>query len=97
MSHYLCESSIIIQLLILGMLSPDGACKSFDASGRGYCRSEAVVCVYLQKAQQARRVYATLVHSKTNSDGHKNQGEIYSCDLRICHYVDVKTLSHFKF
>ena len=64
------------------MLSPDGACKSFDASGNGYVRSESVVAVYLQKAPQAKRIYATLVHSKTNTDGNKSQGKcIFVCVL----------------
>jgi len=43
-------------------------------AGDGYCRSEAIVAVYLQKKESARRIYATLVHSKTNSDGYKDQG-----------------------
>lgn len=43
-------------------------------SANGYCRSEAVSIVYLQKAKNARRVYATLVHAKTNCDGYKEQG-----------------------
>ncbi|KAK2153659.1 hypothetical protein LSH36_290g03081 [Paralvinella palmiformis] len=63
-----------LQFQKLGMLSPDGACKSFDASGNGYCRSEAVVAIYIQKAKCARRIYATLVHSKNNCDGNKQQG-----------------------
>lgn len=40
----------------------------------GYCRSEAVCVVFLQKAKDARRVYATVVHAKTNCDGYKEQG-----------------------
>lgn len=42
--------------------------------GNGYCRSEAVVCVFLQKEESAKRIYATLVHSRSNSDGNKEQG-----------------------
>ncbi|KAL8612603.1 hypothetical protein ACOMHN_006589 [Nucella lapillus] len=56
------------------MLSPDGKCKSFDASGDGYCRSETVGTVFLQKASDAKRVYATVVHTGTNADGNKEQG-----------------------
>lgn len=37
-------------------------------------RSEAAVVVYLQKASDAKRVYATVVNAKTNTDGHKSQG-----------------------
>lgn len=58
----------------LGMLSPEGMCKAFDASGNGYVRSEAVVAILLQKASSAKRVYASVVHSKSNTDGYKEQG-----------------------
>ncbi|KZC13477.1 PREDICTED: fatty acid synthase [Dufourea novaeangliae] len=61
----------------LGMLSPDGMCKAFDADGKGYVRSETVGVFYLQKAKDARRVYATVIHSKTNTDGNKVQGITY--------------------
>jgi fatty acid synthase len=30
--------------------------------------------IYLQKAKDARRIYATVVHTKTNCDGFKEQG-----------------------
>jgi len=43
-------------------------------AGNGYCRSEAIVAVYLQKKESAKRIYATLIHSKTNADGFKDQG-----------------------
>jgi len=45
-------------------------------AGDGYCRSEAIVAVYLQKKKSAKRIYATVVHSKTNSDGYKDRGII---------------------
>lgn len=37
-------------------------------------RSDAMTVVYLQKAKDARRVYATFVHGKTNCDGFKEEG-----------------------
>lgn len=58
----------------LSMLSPQGMCKAFDSLGNGYVRSEAAVAVYLQKASVARRVYATVLGAKTNTDGNKEQG-----------------------
>ncbi|XP_011311362.1 fatty acid synthase [Fopius arisanus] len=61
----------------LSMLSKDGSCKAFDASCNGYVRSETVAVVYLQKARDARRVYATVVHAKTNVDGNKVMGITY--------------------
>lgn len=63
-----------LQFHRLSMLSLDGACKAFDASGNGYVRSEAAVVIYLQKSNDARRVYATVVNSKTNVDGNKSEG-----------------------
>ena len=33
--------------------------------------------MYLQKAYDAKRVYATVIHVKTNCDGYKEQGITY--------------------
>ncbi|XP_023289558.1 fatty acid synthase [Orussus abietinus] len=65
---------VSLQFSRLGVLSPDGRCKSFDADANGYTRSETVAVVYLQKAKNAKRIYATYVHGKTNCDGFKEQG-----------------------
>ncbi|XP_041363356.1 fatty acid synthase-like [Gigantopelta aegis] len=73
-SNLCLKPTTALQFLKLGMLSPDGACKSFDAAGNGYCRSEAIVAIYIQKTSVAKRVYSTIVHSKNNSDGAKEQG-----------------------
>jgi fatty acid synthase len=37
-------------------------------------RSEAAVVIFLQKASSAKRVYATVVNARTNTDGNKEQG-----------------------
>ncbi|XP_077022384.1 fatty acid synthase [Tamandua tetradactyla] len=66
-----------VQFMKLGMLSPEGTCKSFDAAGNGYCRSEAVLAVLLTKKSLARRVYATILNTGTNTDGCKEQGVTY--------------------
>ncbi|KAG6462008.1 hypothetical protein O3G_MSEX013000 [Manduca sexta] len=58
----------------LSMLSPEGRCAAFDASGRGYVRSEAAVAVLLQRRGDARRVYATVRGARMNTDGSKVQG-----------------------
>lgn len=58
----------------LGMLSPDGMCKAFDANGKGYVRSETVGVFFLQRVSEARRIYAKLVHVKANADGFKAEG-----------------------
>nr|XP_033193891.1 fatty acid synthase [Bombus vancouverensis nearcticus] len=72
--NLLLKPTSSLQFHRLGMLSPDGACKAFDSDGKGYVRSEAVSVLLLQKARDARRVYATVLHAKTNTDGNKAQG-----------------------
>lgn len=52
----------------------DGKCKSFDTTANGYCRSEGAAVILLQKAKDARRIYGTYIHAKTNCDGFKDQG-----------------------
>ncbi|XP_075218277.1 fatty acid synthase 3 [Lycorma delicatula] len=81
-----CDSAIVggcnlclhpyvsLQFARLGVLSLDGRCKSFDEAANGYCRSEAISVVFVQKRKDARRIYATVVHAKTNCDGFKEQG-----------------------
>ncbi|XP_053424237.1 fatty acid synthase isoform X2 [Nycticebus coucang] len=72
--NLLLKPNTSVQFMKLGMLSPEGACKSFDDAGNGYCRSEAVVAVLLTKKSLARRVYATILNAGTNTDGFKEQG-----------------------
>ncbi|KAF9794028.1 hypothetical protein SFRURICE_010511, partial [Spodoptera frugiperda] len=71
------HSYVSLQFVRLGLLSPEGACKSFDNSANGYVRSEAIVAIFLQKAKDSRRVYAQVVYGKTNCDGYKEHGILY--------------------
>ena len=43
----------------------DGKTKSFDNNADGYARSESVVAIFLQKAQDAKRIYAEVVNVKS--------------------------------
>ncbi|XP_046832934.1 fatty acid synthase-like isoform X1 [Vespa crabro] len=65
---------LTLQFKCLGILSEDGRCKCFDEDADGYVRSEAVVVAFLQKGKNAKRIYATVIHAKTNCDGYKEQG-----------------------
>ncbi|XP_060533831.1 fatty acid synthase-like [Cylas formicarius] len=81
-----CENAIVcgtnvclhpylsLQFARLGVLSPEGNCRPFDEAGNGYVRSEAIVAILLQKSKVCKRIYATVLHAKTNSDGYKDSG-----------------------
>lgn len=72
--NLLLKPNTSVQFMKLGMLSPEGTCKSFDSSGNGYCRSEAAVVALLTKRSFAKRVYATVINAGNNTDGFKEQG-----------------------
>ncbi|KAJ8686543.1 hypothetical protein QAD02_022337 [Eretmocerus hayati] len=81
-----CDAAIVagVQLVTLpnlhrhfykaGILSDDCRCKSFDEAANGFARGEASVVVFLQKAEDAKRMYATVVNARVNSDGYKEEG-----------------------
>ena len=58
----------------MGVLSKDGLCRPFDKDASGYLRAEANCVFLLQRRKNAKRVYATVVHSKLNCDGFKEEG-----------------------
>ena len=62
------------QMSDLNMISDGGKSKSMDASADGYARSEAVVVVIIQKRKDAKRIYGTVLNSKSNCDGYKVEG-----------------------
>src|SRR3990167_6203218 len=59
-----------------GFLSPEGRCKSFDASANGYVRSEACGLVLLKRYRDAREdgdtILCTIAGSHINQDGASN-------------------------
>jgi acyl transferase domain-containing protein/NADPH:quinone reductase-like Zn-dependent oxidoreductase/NADP-dependent 3-hydroxy acid dehydrogenase YdfG/acyl carrier protein len=59
-----------------GMLSPDGRCKTFDASANGFVRGEGCGLVTLERLSDAlangRHILAVIRGSSINQDGHSS-------------------------
>ena len=56
------------------MLSPTGRCHAFDDRADGYCRSDGVACIVLERNSNG---YAYIGGTGTNSDGHTSHGTSY--------------------
>ncbi|KAJ1528633.1 hypothetical protein ONE63_007028 [Megalurothrips usitatus] len=57
------------QCRVMGLVSEDGLCRSFDAAASGGQRSDAVVCFVVQRADRAKRCYARVVASRCGVAG----------------------------
>lgn len=68
------KPTMSLQFKRLNMLSPDGMCKAFDESGNGYVRSDGCVAIFIQRTSCAKRVYASILNVRTNTDGYKEPG-----------------------
>lgn len=73
-SNTLFRPRVSLQFHDLTMITKDGKCKCLDDSANGYVRSEACVVFFLQRSSDAKRVYCTILNSKSNSDGYKVEG-----------------------
>jgi len=82
-----------------------GISKVWDEDSDGFVRGETVACLFLQKRSNAKRIYATVIHSRTNVDGHKNMGMLFPSselqkDLMIKTYkeanVDPLKVTYFE-
>nr|XP_049700707.1 fatty acid synthase [Helicoverpa armigera] len=49
-----------------GLLCLDGKTKCFDKNADGYVRADAINVIFLQKAEDAHRIYAEVYHAKGN-------------------------------
>jgi fatty acid synthase len=46
-------------------------------TANGYVRSEAICAIFLQRACDAKRVYATILNAKSNNDSYKEEGILH--------------------
>ncbi|KPM02590.1 fatty acid synthase-like protein 1 [Sarcoptes scabiei] len=63
--------------MINNIAAPDGRSKVWDQSANGYVRGETVCSLFLQKRSDSKRIYATVLHTKTNIDGYKITGMFF--------------------
>lgn len=75
-SSLIFSPTMTLALSDQSVLSPDGTCKTFDASADGYGRGEAVNAVYIKTLSQALRdgdtVRAVIRATSVNCDGRTN-------------------------
>lgn len=76
-----------VQFNKLSMLALDGKCKHLDADADGYVRAESCSAIFLQKKSVAKRIYATVIHAKTNTDGNKEEGITYPSSTSQMHLI----------
>ena len=71
--NILLRPELTMSICKASMLSPDGRCKSFDASANGYVRSEGAGLVVLKSLAQAKRdgdnILAVIKATGVNQDG----------------------------
>ena len=72
--NFICAPSTYVGFTAMGMLSPDGRCRAFDATANGFVRAEGGCSVVLKPLRQAvadgDTIYALLAGSACNQDGH---------------------------
>ncbi|XP_075231646.1 fatty acid synthase-like [Lycorma delicatula] len=62
-----------IQFLSMGKLNFSGETKSFSADADGYGRGEACVVFFLQRKEDAKRSYGTIINVKSSYIGERNE------------------------
>lgn len=67
MVYYTNVYTVICVTFRMGVLSPDGASKTFDDRANGYARGESACAIFLQKTKDARRIYAKVFNNNTAS------------------------------
>ncbi|KAH7371058.1 hypothetical protein BKA66DRAFT_498750 [Pyrenochaeta sp. MPI-SDFR-AT-0127] len=93
-----CESALVggtnlilapemgMRLADMGVLSPDGSCKTFSADANGYARGEAIVSIYIKSLSAAIRdgnpIRSVISGTAANFDGKTNPLTMPSADMQ---------------
>ncbi|GAB0099518.1 Fatty acid synthase [Sergentomyia squamirostris] len=70
-TNVILHPCVTTQLELLGLIPKDGVTRTFDKDSTGSNHSEATCVMFLQKAKDAKRIYARIVHSKINYSGYR--------------------------
>ncbi|XP_050427979.1 fatty acid synthase-like [Adelges cooleyi] len=76
-TNLLLKPALSVMYHRYNMLSPTGTSRPFDIGANGYVRSEAIVAIYIRKSKDAKRIYATVAGTSSNTDGFKTEGATY--------------------
>ena len=72
--HVLLSPEAVLMAARMGVLSPDGRCRTFDQQADGYVKGEGVGVVFLKSARQARAdgdfIHAIIRGTGVNHGGH---------------------------
>jgi fatty acid synthase len=71
----LSPDDIIINVK-MNAVTKNGLSRPFDHEADGYVKSESVGVLFLQKKRDARRIYASILQTKTNCDGRNEEGNL---------------------
>ncbi|XP_059621795.1 fatty acid synthase-like [Phlebotomus argentipes] len=83
-AHAILHPYVTVQLAQTGAATKSGVTRTFDEGLNGSTNSEATCCVFLQKAKDAKRIYARLVHSKSAYTGNMEDGiTIPSMEMQV--------------
>ncbi|CAG2173867.1 unnamed protein product, partial [Oppiella nova] len=89
----------------MGIYSPRGVSAVLDESADGYVKGDAVCCLFIQRANDARRVYGRVVSARMGMDGYKTSGKLFPSSeaqeaLMIetykCENIDPLKLTYFE-
>nr|XP_018896779.1 PREDICTED: fatty acid synthase-like [Bemisia tabaci] len=81
-ANFIMTARALCNLDEMGFAAMDGKCRSFDEKAQGYAISDCCVALFLQRASDARRNWATVIGSEHAFFGDK-PGSLLSLDIQL--------------